>query len=237
MRRLYWPWMVFVFGIIGTAYGTSYLTRCSIEGKSIKLYGILLFVLGIISLLFSITVEIARYISNKKHKAQTIKEEAKSEETPKEEAKQIIKEKPQEVKVIKRDYEYTPRERSAKESYSAPDVDGYIKLIGYGPLVRIHGNQILDMRNNTYYHIEGNMVNQDGYGPRFEIRNNQIRDVYGGYLYEISGNNINKVFGGFYASISGNYITLFDGSQKYEMTDSFTKKQILAIAALLFGSN
>ena len=76
---------------------------------------------------------------------------------------------------------------------------------------------------------------QEGYGPMFEIRGNQIKDAFGGYLYEISGSNINKVFGGFYASISGNYITLYDSSIKYEMTDSLSKKQTLAVAALLFG--
>ena len=76
------------------------------------------------------------------------------------------------------------------------------------------------MRNNTYYRIENNIVNQDGYGIRYEINGNQIRDAFGGYLFEISGSNINKIFGGFYASISGNYITLFDSSKKYEMTES-----------------
>ena len=92
------------------------------------------------------------------------------------------------------------------------------------------------MRTNTYYRIEGNVVNQEGCGIRYEIRGNQIRDAFGGYLYELSGSNINKVYGGFYASISGNYITLFDLSQKYEMTDSLSKKQILVAAALLFGA-
>ena len=79
------------------------------------------------------------------------------------------------------------------------------------------------------------MVNQDGGGPAFEISGNRIRSAFGGYLYEISGSNINKVFGGFYASISGNYITLFDSSEKYEMDGSLNQKQLLVIAALLFG--
>ena len=91
------------------------------------------------------------------------------------------------------------------------------------------------MRNNTYDHIENNLVYQDGYGVIYEISGNRIRDAFGGYFYEISGSNINKVFGGFYASISGNYITLFDLSKKYEMTDSLSKKQLLVVAMLLFG--
>ncbi len=92
------------------------------------------------------------------------------------------------------------------------------------------------MRSNTYYRLENNMVMQEGYGPIFEIRDNQIKSSFGGYLYyELSGSNINKTFGGFYASISGNYITLFDGSIKYEMSDSLSKRQILIVAALLFN--
>ena len=91
------------------------------------------------------------------------------------------------------------------------------------------------MRSNTYYRIQGNTVNQDGGGPVFEISGNSIRSAFGGYLYEISGNNINKIFGGFYASISGNYITLFDSSEKYEITDRLNQKQLLAITALLFA--
>ena len=91
------------------------------------------------------------------------------------------------------------------------------------------------MRNNTYYRIEGNIVKQDGYGPLFEINGNQIRNIYGGNLFELSGSNINKTLGGFYASISGNYVTLYDSSRKYEITDSLSKVQILAVAALLFN--
>ena len=75
-----------------------------------------------------------------------------------------------------------------------------------------------------------------GGGPVFEINGNSIKLAFGGYLYEISGSNINKVYGGFYASISGIYIQTFDLKQKYEMTDSFNKKQMLAIAALIFGT-
>ena len=91
------------------------------------------------------------------------------------------------------------------------------------------------MRSNTYYRLENNILMQDGYGPIYEIRSNQVKDAFGGYLYELSGSNINKTFGGFYASISGNYITLYDGSIKYEMSDSLSKSQILAVIALLFG--
>lgn len=130
--------------------------------------------------------------------------------------------------------EHTPRRTyRSSSSYSYSTV--YVKQVGYGPALRVEGDRIIDMRTNTYYRLENNVVMQDGYGPVFEIRGNQIRDVFGGYLYEISSSNINKTFGGFYASISGNYITLYDSSIKYEMTDSLSKRQMLAIVALLFG--
>ena len=73
-----------------------------------------------------------------------------------------------------------------------------------------------------------------GSGPVFEISGNRIREAFGGYLFEISGSSINKTCGGFYASISGNYIQTYDLSEKYEMTDSFNRLQLLAIVALLF---
>ena len=78
------------------------------------------------------------------------------------------------------------------------------------------------------------MIFQEGSGPRYEIRGDQIKDAFGGYLYELSGSNINKVYGGFYASIGGSYITLHDSSRKFEMTGNLSRKQVLAVAALLF---
>ena len=110
-----------------------------------------------------------------------------------------------------------------------------MKQVGYGPVLRIEGNRIVDMRSNTYYRIEGDRLMQEGYGIRYEIRGNAIRDAFGGFLYEYNGSSINKTFGGHYASVSGNYITVYDLSMKYEMTGDLSKKQILAVAVLLFG--
>ena len=92
------------------------------------------------------------------------------------------------------------------------------------------------MHSNTYYSIDGDYVKENGGGPVFEISGNRIRSAYGSYLYEIFGSNINKVFGGFYASISGNYIQTYDLEQKYEFSDRLSTKQLLVVAALLFGS-
>jgi len=114
--------------------------------------------------------------------------------------------------------------------------NAYVKRLGYGPVLRVEGAEILDMRSNTYYRIEGNYVKRMGSGPVFEISGNRIRAAYGSYLYEISGTSISKVYGGFYASVNGNFINLFDLSVQYEMSGSLNNTQILVVAALLFGS-
>ena len=112
----------------------------------------------------------------------------------------------------------------------------YIKRVGYGPVLRVSGAEILDMRNNSYYHIEGNMVKKDGSGPVFEINGNRIKAAFGSYLYEISGNNVNKIYGGFYASINDSSIQIHDLSERYEISGSLNLSQKLAVIALLFGA-
>ena len=242
MRKQYFYWMTAVFGIFGTVYGGYLLIYHFNHGNGLNVLALVLLILGVVALSFYIILYISVAMAKKKaedNKVIDVKLEEKKEEvveTPKEEVKE---EKPVEKKpqTKKDDVVYeAPRERreyTSSSSYSYSTV--YVKQVGYEPVLRVTGPQIVDMRNNTYYRLENNMVMQDGYGPVFEIRGNQIRSAFGGYLYELSGSNINKVFGGFYASISGNYITLFDLSQKYEMSDSLSKKQILAVAALLFG--
>ena len=235
MRKQYLPWMIAVFGIVGTVYGGYSLIYHYRHSGSLFVAGLILFILGLIALIFFIALIVSIKMAQKKKKNEPIPskvEEPKEAETPIKEEKPVpsIKREP------KQKEEYVPkveRTRVSSSSYSHSTI--YVKQVGYGPLLRIDGDRILDMRNNTYYRFENNMLMQEGYGPVYEIRGNQIKNAFGGYLYELSGNNINKVFGGFYASISGNYITLFDLSIKYETTDSLSKRQILAVAALLFG--
>ncbi len=237
MRRQYFSWSIGVVGIIGTAYGSYLLIYHYNHGKGLFVPGLLLLIIGLVSLAFFITFSISVYISKKKNKKDPEPIEVKKEEPSSEaenEKKEVV-----ETKQVTREYKSTPNASRTSvryesgSSYSSSTI--YIKQVGYGPILRINGNRILDMRNNTYYRIEDNIVNQEGYGIRYEIRGNQIRDAFDGYLYELSGDNINKVFGGFYASISGNYINLYDLSAKYETTDSLSKKQILVFAALAFG--
>ena len=235
MRRHYLLWAIAVFGIVGTVYGVYLLIYHFNHGNGLNILALLLLIFGAFALIFFIAIMISRFIARTKKKEEPVppvEENVPEEEPVKEEPKSSIdtESKPEHIEYVPRSKE---KHESSSSSYSAPTV--YVKQVGYGPLLRVEGNRILDMRISTYYRIENNMVMQEGYGPVFEIRGNQIKDAFGGYLYELSGCNINKVFGGFYASISGNYIALFDLSIKYEMTDSLNKKQILAVAALLFG--
>ncbi len=236
-RRQYLDWVIMVIGIIGTAYG-AYLLVWHYNLKNVLFVpALVMLIIGIIALAFIIALETSKYLAHKKKQDNAIPtqvEEVKEEETKAEEkVEEPVKEEPK-PKVERKQSEYVERSSHASYSYSVPS-SIYVKLVGYGPLLRVEGNRIQDMRDNSYYRIENNIVNQEGYGPRFEIRDNQIRDVFGGYLYEISGSNINKAYGGFYASISGNYITLYDSSKKYETTEQLSKKQVLTVAALLFG--
>lgn len=238
-RKQYIDWLAAVFGIFGTVYGAYLLVWHYRRGNGILPVAMILFVTGVISLVFAIVLLTSRFIVNKRKKNNTtpLQEEieAEIEEDKIEEPQQEIKEPQQEVplKKPKRTYkEKSDYVERPQPSYSYSTV--YVKLVGHGPILRIEGSRILDMRDNSYYRIEGNIVHKEGYGPYFEIRGSQIRESFGGYLFEISGSNINKIYGGFYASISGNYITIHDLSRKYEMTDSLSTKQLLVVSALLF---
>ncbi len=236
MRRQYLVWSIIVFGVVGTIYGATSLIHHFNHGDGLFIPALILLVFGASALMLFLVLYIVSYINmNKKKKeptpiveekeAEPIKETAKPEPSPRQESEQERREKEEFVQKIQ-------RPSISSSSYSVSTT--YVKQVGYGPLLRVEGNRIFDMRSNTYYRIENNMVMQEGYGPIFEIRGNQIKNAYGGYLYEISGDNINKTFGGFYASISGNYITIYDLSMKYEMTDQLSKPQLLAVVALLF---
>lgn len=108
------------------------------------------------------------------------------------------------------------------------------KKVGYGPVLRVEEDEILDMRSNTYYRTDGNIVKRSSSGPVYEISGNRIRSAFGSYLFEISGGSVYKTFGGFYASISGGYLQTYDLSEKYEISGSLSIKQQLAVVALLF---
>ena len=232
MRKQRLIWSIVVIAFVATGYGAFSLIYNYKHDKGLSIPGLVLLILGLSAFVLFSVLYIAEFSRQRRIKNEPVPqaEEPKAEEnTSKTDSKPI--QKPSKSEKV----EYAPRTKSTYGSPSRYVSTVYVKQVGYGPILRVDGNRILDMRTNTYYRIENGIVKQEGYGPLFEIRGNQIKNAFGGYLYELSGSNINKVYGGFYASISGNYITLYDLSIKYETTDSLTKNQILAVAALLFG--
>lgn len=227
MRRQRISWTLMVISILCVIYGAYFAIRKYNEDRTFFIDSLVICLVGVVLFILCL---ITHLISSKKQEP-VKKEENIIEEKPVEEEKKV---EPKKADPPKRDYEYIPWRSSYRESIYDDYSSGYVKLVGYGPVLEISGNRIRDMRNNTYYRIQDNYVYQDGGGMLFEIANNKIRSIYGGYLFEISGSSIYKTYGGFFASISGNYITKYDSSIKYETTCSLNKKQLLVIAALLF---
>ena len=195
-------------------------------------------ILGAVMLVFYFVLFVIDF--SRRKRPVVIKEEPKIEE-PIEEIKEEIKvEAPKEEnKPVTTSYSTKKKKVTYNKSRYDSDDDSYsyyINKVGYGPVLRVTGREILDMRSNTYYRIEGNMVNQAGSGPVFEISGNRIRSAFGGYLYEISGDSVNKIYGGYFASFTGNYLTTFDLREKYEVPSLLNLKQQLAVVVLLFGS-
>ena len=232
MRRQSFYWTYLALAIVLTAYGGYMLIYHFNHGNKLSILSLVFLIIGSIMLLIYLVLCLLS-LKNKRSKetAQVITNEPEPKPVEKLEPQPVNRDEHVSFKQTSKNNE-TTYERGSYSIYDTEDV--YVKKVGYGSILRVTGNRILDMRSNTYYRIQGNIVNQDGGGPVFEISGNSIRSAFGGYLYEISGNNINKTFGGFYASISGNYITLFDSSEKYEITDRLNQKQLLAITALLF---
>lgn len=239
MRRITFKWTYLVLAIVLTAYGGFMLIYNHTHHKEMSILALVFCIIGAAMLvLYFILFAIDVF----KKKPVVIKQESEVSETPIEETpveESKTEEKPVEKKTIPtRDYTYEKRTVVNRSRYDS-DSDCstyYIRKVDYGPVLRVTGNEILDMRTNTYYHIEGNFVNQAGSGPVFEISGNRIRSAFGGYLYEISGDNVNKVYGGFYASFSGNYLTTYNLEEKYEVPSTLNKKQQLLVVALLFGT-
>ena len=233
MRKQYFWWTFLVGGLVCTIYGAYTLIYHLNHGNGLKPFSLLLLILGSIALIiFFILFLLSKKKSHEEKPAEKVIEEkielVKEEEKPKPAVQDI---KPQET--IKQEYKY---ERNISSHRDVEYEDAYIKKVGFGPVLRVNGKRILDMRNNTYYRIEGNFVHQEGYGPVFEISGNKIRSSFGGYLYEISGDSVNKTYGGYFASFSSGYIKIHDLSEIYEVSNSLTLYQKLIVVALLFGA-
>lgn len=238
MRRQHFAWTYLVLASVLTIYGSYSLIYNAIKGKAIPTLGLVFLIIGSVMLLVFLVLFIISIIQKKKAKPSPVVEEVKEE--PKIEEEPVKVEKKEEVKPApkKKDYsdEVVYERRQSYSIYDNESTTVYVKKVGYGPVLRVCGSQIVDMRSNDYYTIDGRMVKLNGTGPIFEIYGDKIKNAFGGYLYELSGSSIYKVFGGYYASISGNYLQTHDLKEKYELSGSLNKKQILAVAALLFGN-
>lgn len=239
MRRQYFYWTYLVTALVISVYG-GYIVFYNLNNKKdVPVLGLVFFIAGIVLLLIYLILFIVSFTQKKnrpinnevvevKEKEEEIKPEIKEE--PKPEVKE--EPKPRVASSPRRDIEY----RSVRKISRPVGGSAYIKRVGYGPVLRVEEEEILDMRTNSYYRIEGNMVKRSGGGPVFEISGNSIRAAFGSYLYEISGNNINKTYGGYFASISGGYIQTYDLQEKYEISGQLSLRQQLAVVALLFGT-
>ena len=245
MRRRYFWWMFLVGGLVLTIYGGYSIIYSLDHQKDIPVLGIVFAVIGVTALLvYFVLFTITMFQKNKRAvmEENNVEEEKEAVSEPKKEetVAKIEEEKPVETKptpkekVTYRD-ETTYERRPVRTSrYDSSDI--YVSKVGYGPVLRISDDQILDMRTNTYYSFNGNTILKNGSDPVFEISGNRIRLAFGSYLYEISGDSVNKVFGGYYASFTGGYLQTHDLREKYEIQGPLSLRQKLAVVALLFGA-
>lgn len=248
MRKQHFAWTFLVTSIVLFGYGTYSIIYNTARNHKVPVLGIIFTIVGFILLFIYIVLLIISVIQKVIYKSKQKKEVKPVEPASEVKAEPVEEEKPVIAEPIIEEKKVSPSKKSSNNdevtyvrtrvSYRDDDDggSGYVKLVGYGPVLRVTGNDILDMRSNTYYRIEGRMIHQNGYGPVYEIYGDKVRVAFGSYLYEISGDSISKVFGGYFASFSGGYLQTYDLKYKYEVSFSLTKKQKLAIVAILFGS-
>lgn len=264
MRRVHFEWTFLVTSIVLTVYGAYLLFYNFAQKKELSVVALIFLIVGLALLITYLVLFILKKKQEKQSaNGQIIPKETTEPSVPPEEIEEpeietleqeADLEEPieQEEEVGEPDeeddqldpynnpfiigYENPSRDANPSSNPNRNLGSGYVRKVGYGPIMEIRGEIIRDMRSNSYYRMEGNMVKKEGYGPVFEINGNRIRSTFGGYLYELSGSNINKVFGGFYASISGSMLSKYDNSERYEIPGRLNANQILTIAALIFGA-
>lgn len=243
MRRQRFWWTYLVGCIVCIVYGGGTLIYHFRKGNGLSIHSLILLVIGSICLLVFLVLYIWSLIQKPRKKEPEPPIEEPIEETSEEPVKNTSEEIEEDnepspvVHPSNNDVEYvSSRPTSHRTPSRSSRGDAYIKKVGYGPALRVNGDRIYDMRNNTYYRIEGNIVNQEGSGPAFEISGSRIRVAFGNYLYEISGGNVNKVYGGYFASIDSGRITKHDLSETYEISGDLDRVQKLVVVALIFGA-
>lgn len=240
MRSQRIVWTYHVLAILFITYGVFFAIRTYNVSLTHFIIAIVAMSLGVLMLL----VYYIFYLIAKKKRdnaKQQVIDQTPIEVEPKQE--EVKEEKPVEEapkKVVSNDVTYVRKSKPVSR-YDTPDdssySSGYVKQVGYGPVLEINGGRIRDMRRNVYYRVEGNRVYIEGSGLAYEISGGVIRTITGNQLYQMSGNSIYRVYGGFFASISGNYITKYDSSEKYETTCQLSNKMMLVVAVLVFGEN
>lgn len=253
MRRQHFLWTYLVLAIVATLYGSFSLFSSAISHKEPPLLGIVFLVVGA-SMFVLLLIAFLVGAFKKKRTPVAVKEVKEDEtSTASSEALEATKEpqvddEPQIGDVPKGEPSQEIRQIASREvvvddeerpvyrrSYASDEGSAYVRQVGHGPVLRVEGADILDMRSNTYYRIEGNTVKRAGAGLVYEISGNRIKSAFGSCLYEISGSSVNKVFGGYYASFDGNGLKTSDLRVCYEISGSLSLQQKLAIVALLFG--
>ena len=181
MRRQHFEWTFVVLALVLTIYGAYSVIYNVTHQKDIALLGLIFLIMGSIMLIIYLVLFIISFIQRKNNKAveeeiidapviEKVEEKPTEEEPKKEEVKEepkVVEEEVDEETEIEEDdedevdysdevdyvYEYEPV--PPRRSY---DRTVYVSKSGYGVVLRVTGSEILDMRTNTYYVIEGNMV-------------------------------------------------------------------------------
>lgn len=252
MRRQHFAWTFLVLALILTIYGVYSIIYSVSHNVEVPILAIVFLIIGgVLLLIYGVLVVITMFQKRNKRAFVKMSNERRVEIKPVEEESTFEEEEVIQPEIEKKNEKSNKKEEADEESTYVPASDvtyvrdkvsyrsssggsGYVSKVGSGPILRIEGNEIFDMRTTTYYTIDGNMVCRNGYGPLFEINGNTIRRAYGAYLYEISGGNVNKVYGGYFASFTGSHLKIYDGSVIYEISTSLSLRQQLAIVALLF---
>ena len=238
MRRQHFYWTYLVISILLIVYGGFFLIREFGSGSTLFISSIIALSAGVAMLLFYGTLRLVDYLRSKKNPPQLPQSRFETEqetETPAATKPEPETERGQGTENPIFRYPDRPSKKERPDTVTYIAARGYVRKIGFGPVLEINGSRIRDMRSNTYYRVEGGAVYGDGSGLLYQISGKRIRSIGGRELYELSGSNIYQVFGGYYASVSGHFITKYDGSEKYECDDDFPRAILLVIAVLLFG--
>ena len=173
MRRQHFQWTFLVLALVLMIYGGYSLIYSHVNHKDLPVLGLIFFIGGSILMIVYVVLTIISVFQNRKAAANNKVVEAKVEEVPEKEEKP--EEEPEQEDEEEEEIEEPVTEKEdtralrndtvyvSESKRSAPRFEGgsgYVKKVGFGPVLRVNNEEVLDMRTNTYYRIEGNMVNK-----------------------------------------------------------------------------